>query len=80
MQHNIVHAAEAKYAKGENYLFALRRANLPDLPYISIEYDRQGRLVAYGKECCHPVTEPKVKDFAEKFRQEVLIPFIQNKG
>lgn len=76
LQHNIVRVAKVKYAKGENYLFALRKANLPDSPYISIEYDREGRLIAYGQECCHPVTEPKVRDFAEKFRQEVLLPFI----
>ena len=75
--HNIVHVAKVKYAKGENYLFALRRAEFPDSPYISIEYDRDGRLIAYGQECCHPVTDPKVRDFAEKFRQEVLLPYVE---
>lgn len=77
LQHNIVHVAKAKYAKGDNYLFALRKVGLPDSPYISIEYDRDGRLIAYGQECCRPVTDPKVRDFAEKFRQEVLLPFVE---
>lgn len=79
MRHDIVRIAKTRYAKGNGFLFAMRMSEYPETPYISIEFDNNGKLLSIRKKDCNPVTDADERDFAERFRQEVLLPYINKK-
>lgn len=79
MRHDIVRMARDIYAKGEDYLFAMRKTSNPDTPYISLEFNKEGMLMCIRKKDCAPVRDEKEIEFAKRFGEEILKPYILNK-
>lgn len=79
MRHDIVRMARDIYTKGEDYLFAMRKTSNPDTPYISLEFNKEGMLMCIRKKDCAPVRDEKEIEFAKRFGEEILKPYILNK-
>ena len=79
MRHDIVRMARDIYAKGEDYLFTMRKTNNPDTPYISLEFNKEGMLKCIRKKDCVPVTDEKELEFARRFGEEILKLYITSK-
>ena len=57
----------------------MRKTSNPDTPYISIEFNKEGMLKCIRKKDCVPVTDEKEREFAKRFGEEILKPYILNK-
>ena len=76
MRHNIIRRAKEIYAKDGDYLFSMRKLNNPDTPYITLEYNKEGRLMCIRKKDCVQVTDKKELELARRFGKEVLEQYI----
>ena len=76
LRHAIAYYALGKYAHGDDYLFAMRRADDPETPFISLEFDTEGQFVMAKKLNNFNAEEPDELAFIERFRREVLFRII----
>ena len=68
-----------RYGNDEDILFVLRKTNEPDKPYADIEFDLDGTLRQLRIERCLSLTECDAVEFVMKFKNEVLIPYLNKK-
>lgn len=78
-KHAVAAYAKTRYCIGMDYLFAMRKAEDPDTPYITLEFFRDGRLSQCRKQYCKPVTDADELAFIEEFRTQILLPYIKSK-
>ncbi len=58
-------------AKGKTNIFAIRRAEAPDVPYFTLELSNNGTVTQnLGKSNCHPPKE--VKAFVKRWEKKVI--------
>ncbi len=80
LRHAVHYYAKLKYAQGEDYLFVMRRADEPNIPFITLEFDIEGKLLLAKKLNNYNAVEKDEVKFIEKFRKEVLLPYIKKNG
>lgn len=78
-KHAVAVIAKNRYGIGLDYLFAMRKAEDPETPYITLEFLCDGRLSQCRKQHCKPVTEADELAFVEEFRTKILLPYINSK-
>lgn len=69
-----------RYGNDEDILLVLRKSNEPDKPYADIEFDLDGNLRQLRIERCLPLTECDAVAFVIRFKNEVLIPYLNKKS
>lgn len=79
LRHAIAYYALGKYAHCDDYLFAMRRADDPEAPFISLEFSPEGKFIMAKKLNNCNAKELEELAFIERFRSEVLLPFIGSK-
>lgn len=76
-KHAVAAFAKNRYGIGLDYLFAMRKTDDPETPYITLEFLRDGRLSQCRKQHCKPVTDADELAFVEEFRTKILLPYIK---
>lgn len=76
LKHAVKYYAIAKYAYGKDFLFVLRHKNKPDVPFATLEFDNGGNLLLACKLCNERIKKGVEYDFIERFRSEILIPYL----
>ena len=76
LNHAVHYYALNQYAKGTDYLFAMRRKDAPEMPFITLEFDTDGILKQARKLNNFLVKEKEEYDFIECFRKLILVVFI----
>ena len=76
-KHAVAAFAKNRYGIGLDYLFAMRKADDPETPYITLEFLPDGRLSQCRKQHCKPVTDADELAFVEEFRTKILLPYIE---
>ena len=76
-KHAVAAFAKNSYGIGLDYLFAMRKTDDPETPYITLEFLRDGRLSQCRKQHCKPVTDADELAFVEEFRTKMLLPYIK---
>lgn len=83
MEGSTMHHCVASYADrvidGTSIIFFMRKAEDPETPYITMEFDRQGQLVQARKSRNAPIGNSEESAFIRQFQKEVLIPNIRSK-
>lgn len=74
--HAVHYYAVDKYSKGVDFLFTMRKADTPDMPYITLEFDMGGNLLLAKKQYNMRVDGEYELEFIEKFRREILMPYV----
>lgn len=78
-----MHHCVASYADriiaGTSIIFFMRKADKPDEPYITMEFDRQGSLVQARKSHNASINNKAETDFIKQFQKNTLIPEIRSK-
>ncbi len=80
LRHAVIYYANRKLTKGMDYLFTMRLSKQKRTPYITLEFDPKGNLLLAKKLNNLPVTVKEELNFIEKFRRQVLVPFINSQG
>ena len=75
LHHAIAYYAIDRYAKGKDYLFAMRKASEPDTPFISLEFSSGGKLEEARKDCNRKVTDREELEFIQSFRYVMEVRF-----
>lgn len=78
LHHFVYHYAVSRYSKGEDFLFAMRRIDEPETPYITLEFGVSGNLYQARMKYCRQVTEPDQLAFIQHFIDEILMPYVNN--
>ena len=78
-KHAVAAYAKDRYCVGHDFLFAMRKADDPETPYITLEFFHSGRLSQCCKQQCKPVTDTDELAFVEEFRTKILLPYIKSK-
>ena len=78
-KHAVAAFAKNRYGIGLDYLFAMRKAEAPETPYITLEFLCDGRLSQCRKQHCKPVADSDELAFVEEFRTKILLPYIKSK-
>lgn len=71
-----IRVAKERYANNEDFLFVLRHIEKPDEPYAVLHFCEDGRIRNARKYMCTLIDEEDALLFIERFRKEVLIPYI----
>ncbi len=79
LHHAVHYYAVNKYSKGEDFLFAMRKADAPDMPYITLEFDMGGNLLLAKKQHNMCVDGEDELEFIENFKNNVLMTYIMKK-
>lgn len=82
LRHAVQYYALHRYRIGHDYLFVMRRADIPDTPFITLEFDTNGNLTLAKKLHNESVKDESELAFIHEFRKKVLMPYIieQKKG
>ena len=80
LHHAVQFYAKAKYARGKDYLFVMRRVDEPDTPFITLEFDLDGNLLLAKKQDNYDAKEKDEIEFIERFRLEALMPYINEQN
>lgn len=79
-----MHHCVASYADrviaGSSIIFFMRKADEPDEPYITMEFDRKGNLVQARKSRNASINNKAETDFIKQFQKNTLIPEIRSKA
>ena len=79
-----MHHCVASYADrviaGSSIIFFMRKADKPDEPYITMEFDRQGSLVQARKSHNASIGNTEESKFIKQFQSSTLIPAIRNRA
>lgn len=76
LRHAVHYYAIHQYIGGEDYLFAMRKADEPDTPFITLEFDPEGKLRQSRKLNNLPAKEEDEVEFINEFCKKVLMPHI----
>lgn len=76
LRHAVHYYAIHQYIGCEDYLFAMRDANDPETPFITLEFDLDGKLRQARKLNNAIAKEEDELAFINRFRKEVLMPYI----
>ena len=83
MEGSTMHHCVASYADrvidGTSIIFFMRKAADPETPYITIEFDRTGKLVQARKRCNAAIGNTEESEFIRQFQKDVLTPVIRSK-
>lgn len=83
MEGSTMHHCVASYADrvidGTSIIFFMRKAEDPETPYITMEFNRKGDLVQARKKGNAPVGNSDESAFIRQFQKEVLIPNIRSR-
>ena len=78
-----MHHCVASYADrvidGTSIIFFMRKAEDPETPYITMEFDRKGDLVQARKSRNATIANTEESAFIRQFQKEILIPNIRSK-
>ena len=77
MNHCVASYAD-KVIEGTSIIFFMRKAEEPDEPYITMEFNRKGELVQARKKGNAPVGNSDESAFIRQFQKEVLLPVIRS--
>ena len=75
--HHCVASYTDRFADGTSLIFFMRKAKEPDNPYITMEFDKSGRLVQARKAFNRPIDNREESDLIQSFRDEVLLPSLK---
>lgn len=75
--HHCVASYTDRFAAGTSLIFFMRRAKEPDNPYITMEFDKSGRLIQARKAFNRPIDDREESDLIQSFRDEVLLPSLK---
>ena len=73
-KHHCVGSYADRFINGSSMIFFMRKASEPDNPYITMEFDRMGRLVQARKVRNTPIANKMEYDLIQQFRTDVLLP------
>lgn len=76
LHHAVHYYAITRYKKGEDYLFVMRKASEPDTPFMTLEFDLDGKLSQARKLNNVIAKEEDELTFINRFRKEVLMAYI----
>lgn len=76
LHHAVHYYAINQYRRGEDYLFAMRKAEEPDTPFITLEFDLDGNLKQARKLHNALAKEEDELAFINEFRKKVLMPYV----
>lgn len=76
LRHAVAYYAINRYKNGYDYLFVMRKADSPDTPYITLEFNRDGDLTLAKKLHNVSVSDEEELAFINEFRKKVLMPYI----
>ena len=83
MEGSTMHHCVASYADrvidGTSIIFFMRKAEDPETPYITMEFDRKGDLVQARKSRNATIANTEESAFIRQFQKEILIPNIRSK-
>ena len=83
MEGSTMHHCVASYADrvidGTSIIFFMRKAADPETPYITMEFDRTGKLVQARKRCNAAIGNTEESEFIRQFQKDVLTPMIRSK-
>lgn len=77
LHHAVAACAKYLYGTGMDYLFAMRKADEPEKPYITLEFFQDGRFSKGRMLNNHPVKDAEELAFIEEFRTRILLPYIK---
>ena len=80
LQHAVAACAKYKYATGLELFFAMRKADEPEKPYITLAFFSNGDFCKGRMLKNFPVKGAEELAFIEEFRTKVLLPYIQAKA
>ncbi len=75
--HHCVGSYTDRFISGSSMIFFMRKAGDPDTPYITMEFDRAGRLVQARKIRNTPINNSLESDLIQQFRAKVLLPSLR---
>mgnify|MGYP001668268855 CR=1 FL=1 len=75
--HHCVGSYADRFINGSSMIFFMRKASEPDNPYITMEFDRAGRLVQARKARNMPIDNKTESDLIQQFRTDVLLPSLK---
>ena len=76
VMHHCVASYAKRFAKGSSLIFFMRKAEAPEKPYITMEFDRTGRLVQARKAHNYGIDNREESSLIQTFRKDVLIPVL----
>ena len=76
LRHAVAYYAINRYRIGRDYLFVMRKADDPDTPYITLEFDPDGELTLAKMLHNKNVDDASAASFIVEFRKKVLMPYI----
>ena len=83
LEGSTMHHCVASYADrvidGTSIIFFMRKASDPETPYITMEFDRTGKLVQARKSRNAAIGNSEESDFIRQFQKDVLTPVIRKK-
>ena len=83
MEGSTMHHCVASYADrvidGTSIIFFMRKAADPETPYITMEFDRTGKLIQARKRCNAAIGNTEESEFIRRFQKDVLTPVIRSK-
>ena len=83
MEGSTMHHCVASYADrvidGTSIIFFMRKVADPETPYITMEFDRTGKLVQARKRCNAAIGNTEESEFIRQFQKDVLTPMIRSK-
>ena len=83
MEGSTMHHCVASYADrvidGTSIIFFMRKTADPETPYITMEFDRTGKLVQARKRCNAAIGNTEESEFIRQFQKDVLTPVIRSK-
>lgn len=75
--HHCVASYTDRFISGSSMIFFMRKASDPNNPYITMEFDRTGRLVQAKKAYNASINDATETALIQQFRTEVLLPSLR---
>lgn len=74
VMHHCVASYAQRFAEGSSLIFFMRKTQAPEKPYITMEFDRTGRLVQARKAYNCGIDNTEESSLIQTFRKDILIP------
>ena len=75
--HHCVASYTDRFINGSSMIFFMRKACAPENPYITMEFDRTGRLVQARKAYNASINDTTESKLIQQFRTEILLPSLK---
>jgi len=76
LRHAVHYYAIHQYKDGEDYLFVMRKADDPETPFITLEFNLDGKLIQARKLHNEIAKGEDELAFINEFRRKVLMPYV----